>query len=141
MSKPNKTEQNKVHYKNWYATHKKILDYIDQQLRKYGSYPTQEDIAKNCKVSRTTVCAHLDELSIGDYITPAIKARTKSILLGLAKAGSDFGNAASARLFFKFVWGWIDPEKMLELEKDEEKANKINITDLRDSFRSNPDHE
>ena len=77
-----------------------MLSLID---RNRGKIPSQDDIAKECKLSRPTVQRHLKEMELTDIAKP-FRALADAVLLGLANKAVR-GDTNAAKLYFKLTFG------------------------------------
>ena len=89
---------------DWAANHSKIRDAMLTLIdRNKGRIPSQDEIANECGLSRTTVQRHLREMELTEIAKP-FRALADTVLLGLANKAVR-GDTNAARLYFKLTFG------------------------------------
>jgi len=89
---------------DWEANHAKIRDAMLLLIdRKKGKLPSQDEIARECKLSRATVQRHLKEMDLTKIAKP-FRMLADTVLLGLANKAVK-GDANAAKLYFQLTFG------------------------------------
>jgi AraC-like DNA-binding protein len=89
---------------DWEMNHSRIRDAMLTLIdRNRGTIPSQDEIAKECKLSRPTVQRHLKEMELTDIAKP-FRALADAVLLGLANKAVR-GDTNAAKLYFKLTFG------------------------------------
>lgn len=89
---------------DWQANHARIRDAMLALIdRGKGRIPSQDEIAKECGLSRPTVQRHLKEMELTEIAKP-FRALADTVLLGLANKAVR-GDANAARLYFRLTFG------------------------------------
>jgi hypothetical protein len=89
---------------DWEANHAKIRDAMLVLIdRGKGRIPSQDEIAKECGLSRPTVQRHMKDMDLTQIAKP-FRMLADTVLLGLANKAVK-GDSQAAKLYFKLTFG------------------------------------
>jgi DNA-directed RNA polymerase specialized sigma subunit len=99
-----KASQEVTNKTTWNNHHAAIKEAFVKLYQEKKHAPTQEEIAKQCNLSRKCVNEHMKEIQLDD-VTPAIKSETLEVLNGLTKKAKT-GDPQAVKLWMQLVHGW-----------------------------------
>ena len=91
---------------DWEMHHAVIHDSFIRLFKKLQRPPTQNEIAIDTGLSRTTIQRHVRKISLGDAV-PGFKLRLERVMHGLTNKAED-GHPEAVKLWMQIVMGWTE---------------------------------